>query len=419
MQTILLCEYYARFRGRNKDDYQPSPRFLSLYQMVCPLFWPLRVSCSSRTTFKYRSNLTLYNVQQVASSHSNPFPIPASRENSLRWAAWIYNESRRRLSAACFLLSVHGMCYHEQSFSGADSADNGSSSAFQIPLSASTAKLWEAQNAEAWAAIDSSSIRWTTVGEVMQSQSKTSSETPPFDTSLLLAAHALRLPRRQDRQQPELVKDATGFSSNNLLIARCFPRSPGANAYLALHYTPLHVLLAVSGDSWVFNKKIPDASLFTEHKQRLGQWRNSGTCTIATVFAARAIRDFLDLDSCTEEQDITRMTSQRGIVPFREVSDYWGLYVCTLICWAYGHVGKRSADKHLPASNQAIRWIRTVAELEPAELQHMAGREDSHNVVGFVRDILDKDCLGGRNILYADAVGVLRKLEEVDNWSWF
>lgn len=37
MQCILLCEYYARFRGRHKEDYQPSSRFLALCLMVCRL----------------------------------------------------------------------------------------------------------------------------------------------------------------------------------------------------------------------------------------------------------------------------------------------------------------------------------------------------------------------------------------------
>ncbi|PHH72831.1 hypothetical protein CDD83_4862 [Cordyceps sp. RAO-2017] len=37
MQAVLLCEYYARFRGRSKGAYRPSPRFNELYRMVsCP-----------------------------------------------------------------------------------------------------------------------------------------------------------------------------------------------------------------------------------------------------------------------------------------------------------------------------------------------------------------------------------------------
>lgn len=40
MQTVLLCEYYARFRGRRKEAHEPSFLFSALYQLVsrftCP-----------------------------------------------------------------------------------------------------------------------------------------------------------------------------------------------------------------------------------------------------------------------------------------------------------------------------------------------------------------------------------------------
>lgn len=256
----------------------------------------------------------------------------------------------------------------------------------------------------------------------MQDESSSTIENPAFDVSLVIAAHALRLPTRRNRQEVELAKDVSGFRSNDLPMFRYFGHRPGATTYLALHYTPLHTLLAVSGDSWVFNKKIPDANLFAEHKRKLGQWRDSGTSAIATVFAARAIRDFLSLSDADEAGQAAAppVTTHHGVVACKDISDYWGLYVCTLICWAFGHVRKRpSSESRLPARSRAINWIQAVADMEPAQLQASSGREGSQAIVGFARDILEKDCLTGRNILFADSVGVLRKLEEVDNWSWF
>lgn len=313
------------------------------------------------------------------------------------------------------------MCYHEQPYSTVLGLDNLAASKFRIALSGSTTNLWEARNAEAWAAIDMSTIMLNTIGDFMENPTLSTTETTPaFDVSLVIAAHALLLPTRENRQEMELVQDVSAFNSNDLLMSKFFNRRPGANTYLALHYTPLNVLLAVSGDSWVFNKKIPDASLFAEYKRKLGQWRDSGTSAIATVFAARAIRDFLDLSDKLGQSLAQANTSSYGMTACTEISDYWGLYVCTLICWAFGHVGKRTTtDKRLPARSRAINWILTVAELEPGQLQALPKGEDSQAIVGFVRDILEKDCLGGRNILFADSVGVLRKLEEVDNWSWF
>lgn len=53
MQTVLLCEYYARFRGRNKDDYQPSSRFLALCQMVS-------ITYTLRLVYVFLANISSY-----------------------------------------------------------------------------------------------------------------------------------------------------------------------------------------------------------------------------------------------------------------------------------------------------------------------------------------------------------------------
>ncbi|KAG5950110.1 hypothetical protein E4U53_005476 [Claviceps sorghi] len=386
MQCILLCEYYARFRGRHRDDHHPSSRFLAMYQMV--------------------------------SAHSSASIPKLVGTKYQRWTAWIYLESCRRLLSACFLLSVHGMCYHELPYSTVLGVEKVTSSGFHIPLSGSTTSLWEAADAEAWADIDMSSVELTTVGDVMQDEKASNLENPAFDVSLVIAAHALGLPTRKKRQEVELVQDISGFRSNDLLMSKHFGRRPGATTYLALHHTPLHVLLSVSGDSWAFNRKIPNAKLFAEHKKKLRQWRDSGTCAIATVFAARALREFLSLSDDAGQAAPT--TAPQTAVSCKDISDYWGLYVCTLICWAFGHPDKRSCtEKLLPARTRATAWIQAVADMEPSQLQASSGSEDSQAIVAFVREILDKDCLGGRNMLYADSVGVLRKLEEVDNYEWF
>ncbi|KAG5927687.1 hypothetical protein E4U42_001927 [Claviceps africana] len=393
MQCILLCEYYARFRGRHKDDHHPSSRFNDLYQMV-------------------------------SSAHHSALMPKFAGTKYQRWTAWIYLESCRRLLSACFLLSVHGMCYYEQPYSNVLGVDNTTTSRFHIPLSGSTTSLWEAINAEAWADMDMSSVELTTVGDVMQEEKASHIENPAFDVSLVIAAHALQLPTRKNRREVELVQDISGFRSSDLLMFRHFKHRPGATTYLALHYTPLHVLLAVSGDSWVFNRKIPDAKLFAAHQKTLRQWRDSGACAIATVFAARAIREFLSLSGDVGQAaptTTTTTTTPHSVVICKDISDYWGLYVCTLICWAFGHPDKRSCaeEKLLPARTRATAWIQAVADMEPSQLRASCVKGESQAIVAFVREILDKDCLGGRNMLYADSVGVLRKLEEVDNWNWF
>ncbi|KAM4066005.1 fungal specific transcription factor [Hirsutella rhossiliensis] len=389
MQAVLLCEYYARFRGRSKEAYRPSLRFNTLCQMV-------------------------------ASQHIWE-ASPASSTDTQRWREWVRLESCRRLLAACFLLSVHGNWYYEQPFTADLGLDNFSPMMLSIPLSANSTQAWEAESVELWAAFDVAAIRVQTVGDMLQQkQTLTPSSIesmPSFDASLLLAAHALQLPRRRKHTEVDVLEDASSIKTDTLSIVRLFPRSPGAYVYLALHYTPLHWLLSVSGDSWVFNKKVPQARSFMEHQRKLDKWRNSGSAAVATLYAAKALKIFLSLESSTLGNHQARLPGQFRTLPWRDISDFWGLYVCSLICWAFGHVGKPNANKSSRAA--AAQWIAKVAELQPGPLQALAGREDSQGVVGLVRDVLERDCLGGRSILYADAVGVLRKLEEGDNWKRF
>ncbi|KAG6193478.1 hypothetical protein E4U27_007234 [Claviceps purpurea] len=388
MQCILLCEYYARFRGRHKEDYKPSSQFRTVYQMI----------------------------GQMVSDHCFTSRPNCKGTKQQRWKAWIHVESCRRLLSACFLLSVHGMFYHEQPYSDAFSPDNMMTSEFYIPLSGSTTSLWDAPSAETWASIDMSTIQLKTVGDVMHDARSSHMDNPAFDVSLIIAAHALRLPRRQHRRDVQTVHDVSSFRCNDLLMFRYFGNRPGATTYLALYYTPLHILLAVSGESWVFRTKLPDIHTFSEHKRKLSQWRDSGTCAIATVFAARAIRDFLGLSPDNVNAPPMMNTPK---VKGKDISDYWGLYICTLICWAFGHRAIRPCtEEELPTRTQAVRWIQAVAEMEPYQLQGSVGREHSQAIVGLVRGVLEKDCLVGRNVLLADSVSVLRRIEDRSR-VWF
>lgn len=212
-----------------------------------------------------------------------------------------------------------------------------------------------------------------------------------------------------------------------------FPNNPTANAYLALHHTPLHDLLAVSGDSWVFSQKVLHPTSFLEHQKRLKVWAEQHlrgsqikpssssaagedtpftmSAAKATVFAARALVAFLS-------------PSDNGVSPWQMagISDYWALYVCALICWAFGHRtlrGNYSSRTSSTNDGEALAWLHMVAAMRPEDVSRVRGRREVIGVVGLVRRRLEVDCVGGRSRLYVDAVGVLRKLEEGVNWKWF
>ncbi|WQF88940.1 hypothetical protein CDEST_13954 [Colletotrichum destructivum] len=399
MQAILLCELFSRFRGR-RAAIRPSKEFESIYSRVY-------------------DNAVIFGE------------IPQTGPNSVRWHTWLDTEARRRLLSACFILDVHSSFYLEQQcIRNFDIASD--SMPPNIPLIGPTQDLWDAPSANAWAAMVSAK------GGSLDAKSLLSlikpdklSETSinaqaPFDRSVILAFEALLLSSRDD---PVRITPSTGKPEpETFRMASIFPDCPVANTYLALHHTPLHDLLAVSGDSWVFSQKVLQPKSFAEHQKRLKQWGQSGDAAAAVVFACRALRAFTEHGNADEspedsDDDMDAWETERPRMWKDDVSDYWGMYACALICWAYGHQGNRGDGAKCTElgddDSAALQWVRAVASTRVKDVVRLRSKKNAMSVVSLVKRWLDLDCLGGRSRLYVDAVGVLRKLEEGINCKWF
>lgn len=369
-----------------------------------------------------------------------------------RWHTWLDAEARRRLLTACFVVDAHTAIYHEQPRMRPFDPSNP----LPIPLTGPSKELWEAQSADDWANLVDANPALGNPQFLPHPDSLTPESVaarPAFDRLAILATEAMRLPRHppsnpdtsssllgtpepglDPADQDYMAATAAASLQAEERINYLFPGSPTANAYLALHHTPLHDLLAVSGDSWVFSQKVLHPTSFLEHQKSLKLWAeqharggssaNNSFGSVAgdnapftmsagkaTVFAARALVAYLN-------------ASDKGPDPWHMacISDYWALYVCALICWAFGHRTPRGSDASRSSSaseDEALAWLRMVAKMQPEEVVRVRGRREVTGVVGLVRRRLEIDCVGGRSRLYVDAVGVLRKLEEGVNWKWF
>ncbi|KAK1574691.1 uncharacterized protein LY79DRAFT_523403 [Colletotrichum navitas] len=402
MQAILLCEFFARFRGR-RAAIRPSKEFESIYSRVY-------------------DNAVIFGA------------IPQTGPNSVRWHTWLDIETRRRLLSACFVLDIHSSVYLEQQrVRSFDVANDGMPP--KIPLIGPNQDLWDAASADAWAATVSAkgdrSGEQTLLSFINpDTLSRTSIKTHVlFDRAVILAFEALLLPTRDD---PAHMTPSTEISEpGTFRMANIFPDCPVANTYLALHHTPLYDLLAVSGDSWIFSQKVLQPKSFAEHQKRLRSWCDSGDAAVAVVFACRALRAFTEHGSAENQEDSDDDNDDdmgawgmgRPRMWKDDISDYWGMYVCALICWAYGHRASRGdtaeGSELGDCDSMAIQWVRTIASMRAKDVARLRSKEDTMPVVSLVRMWLDVDCLGGRSRLYVDAVGVLKKLEEGMNWKWF
>ncbi|KAB5539355.1 hypothetical protein GE09DRAFT_315852 [Coniochaeta sp. 2T2.1] len=507
MQAILLCEVFARFRGR-KAVTRPSKMFESLYS---------RVLYHNPTLF----DPAIFSADPNFQSHE-------------RWHAWLDAEARRRLLTACFITDVHTAAYqqqrraHECDFTTEDVSPT-------IPLTARSAALWEASSALCWAtnlaadpeagipafahSLDDDltpadlqrypffdehavlALELVHLPPILSNANITlphpddddnlnldplirpkstpgySTTTSPTSTTLQNLVFPLSCPLTTPHPTALDIRSRTTVPSKRKVesrISSLFPTNPRAATYLALHHTPLHDLLAVSGDTWIFSQKVLPATSFLEHQRRLKQWAeeanaNHGwnpsnpnpnpaedglSAAKATIYAARAIISFLSraggVDDDDDDDDESPMTATNvRSEPGRwmvDISDYWGVYVCALICWAFGHRAREGGDRERRRGGgsgsggeeqrgrnvvggggsaggrgdaDAMAWLRMVSAMGPEQVARVRGRKDASSVVGLVRRRLEWDCVGGRSRLYVDAVGVLKKLEEGVDWKWF
>lgn len=353
-----------------------------------------------------------------------------------RWAAWTEAEARRRLLAACFVLDVHTSVYYDlplmQSFT---------KPCPPIPLIAASQTLWTV-TPEDWEALTTANpavLQPAALMDNLVSQGLVANA-PPLDQAVFLASEALRLPRKADFSMHSNVVEPPKLEAVQRILA-LFPGSRVGYAYAAIHFTPLHDLLAVSGDSWLFTQKVLESKAFIQHQQTLQQWSASLHAATAARFAAKALVSFLTIN----DNDTSPTSFQKRRWYMADISDYWAVYVCALICWALGYRGTsattktatstsssqgRGGDDDVDTDNandaeelEALAWLHMVSSLSSGSdiLTHVraSGRAVVIAVVTMVRKRLEGEAAGGRNRLLVDAVGVMKKLEEGVNWKWF
>lgn len=416
--------------------------------------------------------------------------MAATREQ--RWRSWLDAEAYRRLLAACFCLDHHASAYHQQPRAKNDVSIS------DIPLTGQTDALWAAGSIDEWYALleaEPAAGAPTYLPRLDLLRSEDVSGYSIFDQEILLSAEFSGLENQRfthsatERPSPaeDLRTPTTASYAAELLkfdkherAASLFSKSlvaPIANVYVALRHTPLHDLLAVSGDSWVFSQKVLGAPAFLEHQKRLKAWAEGRSSSSASPTSTTNTTTTMQPTSPTTAASLEGLSSAKASIyaartlvglldglhcqgprPYVGcISTYWAIYVCALIIWAYGHhraTGGSGSNKASGSNNnsagsaphpvssssssssssggspnkgapmsqeETVNWLRVVADLgQPENLARIRGRrEASAGVVSMVKTMLEGDCVGGRSRLYVDATVVLRKLEEGVNWRWF
>lgn len=424
IQTVFLLEVLSKFRSR-RADVQISHRFRSLYG-----------------SFMHDRHWVSLNPLAVLNTlPSNPSSDALAKAQKF----WVEHEARRRVLQATFILDAQQSVLFAQPPVLLQPSTDWSNSwernqkTIDIPFPCSS-DLWESKHLSDWFNLASAykPMSLSAVADTFGGSVGVRPDSLDTFQSTLLLAHRLSS-RRQDqefesslRQFGDILERAVAFQNRQPLtqsLARS--QSPQSrtlftyHAFLVAHYTPLHALLTVSGESWLFNKKLPEEEDFRIAKSRLRAWASdTGDVRKAVWHAVRVLQyavaeDPADrppehgstlqgpisqqmelesvfgiskadygpiIESWLGPSDSTSMITWDGFLsgpvassepgPLTMLHANWSLYISALVCWAYGfdHTAAMFSQSpsfltqhHRPNSNTdtARSYISTMLSLAP------------------------------------------------------
>ena len=274
---------------------------------------------------------------------------------------------------------------------------------------------WNANNALDWQAQYGGHVSQRL--HLFERDMKSIANRSSFTYGLVASYLASQLPPRDDLKYPNKIsRDSVPLAITNL--KDIFPTAPGAHTYLALYHTPLHDLLAIAGDTWVFGKKLTPPCAFRSAQARLKTWSLSLNAATATLHACHVL-SFL----------YSHGSSPHTIAC---ISDYWAYYVSALICWAFGSRVHSSFSPHASSSSsssspsshsrsKARKYISAMLSLHADDLHSSKGhmRGDTDGVIDMVREHLEIDAVGSKCMMLLEAVHVLSQLRELGKSKWW
>ncbi|EEH36532.2 hypothetical protein PAAG_06950 [Paracoccidioides lutzii Pb01] len=376
IHAVFLLEYLSKYRSR-RADVTISPRFKSLYGA----FIQNRHWASKKPTccFQY------------------PFRRRKARGPDKSVSLLDRNETRRRVLQASFLLDVQQSTLFQQPLAFLQlnteplMSHSRNAEKLELPFPCQ-AELWECRGIEEWTrhAREFEQLTLSHAMERVICQNDNAFALDPFRSNLILSYALLTNMRSTDLEQslePFIERLRQGKTEKHHMER---PEPPGSStklnhtlfayhALLAAYRTPLKALLIVSGESWLFNRKIAQEAEFQNAKEKMRMWvsdtdelkkavwhavrvlkhaiddpelgynqnsNNSGLCNCFT--SLNAGKDcsvpvtperhchHVPFPAPVYPEATATLTTANGAKAITSLHANWVLYFCGLICWAYG-----------------------------------------------------------------------------------
>lgn len=309
LQTVFLLEILSKYRSR-RASVQVSPRFRSFY-----------ASLTQARHWIYTNPLALFN--RLRRDHS-------SEELANAHKFWTERETRRRILQASFILDTQQATLFEQQPA-------------MVPMSSIQIKtqdvrndmpfpcedeLWESSPIEQWV---SSATKFKNIDLSTAARQALSATPAPVDvfSSRLILSHIISVPSDQARGQ-----DATVILQRNLDKHGSPSTQFSFHALITARSTPVQQLLTVSGETWLFGKKVDSEAEFVGALQGLRQWVDDTTQCLKALWHATSLLRIAFHTSAPLTFDPDNPTRSDGRLNM--LHEEWSIYLAVLVCWAVG-----------------------------------------------------------------------------------
>jgi hypothetical protein len=306
LQTVFLLEVLSKYRSR-RASVQVSPRFRSFY-----------ASLTQARHWISTNPLALFN--RLRKDHSSEDLANAHK-------FWTERETRRRILQASFILDTQQAALFEQQPAMSSIQIKTQDIKSEMPFPCED-ELWESSPIEDWV---NKATKFDNI-DLSTAAHQALSDTPPqvdVFSSRLILSHIATAPGDQNNGQEAIAilqrnlnrhgSPFTQFSFHALLTARS---------------TPVRQLLMVSGETWLFGKKVDSETDFLNALQGLRQWVDDTTrCLKALWHATSLLRIAFDTSTRpTFDPDHPTYNDRR----LNMLQEEWSIYLAALVCWAVG-----------------------------------------------------------------------------------
>ncbi|KAE8553473.1 hypothetical protein EYB25_004855 [Talaromyces marneffei] len=287
IQAVFLLEYLSKFRSR-KADVQISHRFRSLYG-------------------SFMQDRHWVHVNPLAVLNTLP---PDSSQDALKRAQkfWVEHETRRRVLQASFILDVQQSKLFGQPSVSVQPSSNPFNKRPQISQANKisfpcSSELWESRDSTQWLSLARSYVSLSLPSAAVSINRLSGLGSEGFDhfqASLLLSYGTSTYADPEDDGSPNsplnsLITSLQDRKGNDLTTSSHSQILFTHYTLMAVRYTPLHTLLTVSGESWLFNQKLAQEGEFRNAKTKLRQWvSDTDDVKKAVWHAVRALRYVVD-----------------------------------------------------------------------------------------------------------------------------